>query len=149
MLEKRLLPYLRGEETFEAMPSSYWATYVLTELAIRGHGAEVAAFIKKHWAKMAEHGTTWETFEPVLGNESFSHAWSAHPLFHLMQILGGIRQTAPGWKRVTHDPCFVGDSLECTVPTPLGPIRSSWKRAGNEYEVHLKLPKGITAAPVR
>jgi hypothetical protein len=149
MLEKRLLPYLRGEEAFEAMPSSYWVTYVLTELAIRGHGAEVAAFIKKHWAKMAEHGTTWETFEPALGNESFSHAWSAHPLFHLMQILGGIRQTAPGWKRVTHDPCFVGDSLECTVPTPLGPIRSSWKRAGNEYEVHLKLPKGITAAPVR
>ena len=149
MLEKRLLPYLRGEETFEAMPSSYWVTYVLTELATRGHGAEVVAFIKKHWTKMAEHGTTWETFEPMRGNESFSHAWSAHPLFHLMQILGGIRQTAPGWKTITFDPSFLGDSLECTVPTPLGPIQSSWKRQGEKYDVELKLPKSITATRAR
>jgi hypothetical protein len=98
---------------------------------------------------MAEHGTTWETFEPGLGNESFSHAWSAHPLFHLMQILGGIRQTAPGWKAITFDPSFLGDSLECTVPTPLGPIQSSWKRQGEKYDVELKLPKGITATRAR
>jgi hypothetical protein len=146
MIEKRLLPYIRGEEVFEAMPSAYWVTYVLTELAKRGYGAEVVPFIKKHWTKMAEHGTTWETFEPGRGNESFSHAWSAHPLFHLMQILGGIRQTAPGWKTIAFDPTFIGDSLECTVPTPLGPIHSSWKRRGDTCAVELRLPKGITAA---
>ena len=146
MITKRLLPYIRGEEVFEAMPSAYWVTYVLTELAKRGYGAEVVPFIKKHWTKMAEHGTTWETFEPGRGNESFSHAWSAHPLFHLMQILGGIRQTAPGWKAIAFDPTFIGDSLECTVPTPLGPIHSSWKRRGDTCAVELRLPKGITAA---
>lgn len=146
MIEKRLLPYIRGEEVFEAMPSAYWVTYVLTELAKRGYGAEIVPFIKKHWTKMAEHGTTWETFEPSRGNESFSHAWSAHPLFHLMQILGGIRQTAPGWKAIAFDPTFIGDSLECTVPTPLGPIHSSWKRRGDTCAVELRLPKGITAA---
>jgi hypothetical protein len=127
------------------MPSSYWVTYVLTELSKRGYCGEVVAFITKHWTKMAEHGTTWETFEPCLGNESFSHAWSAHPLFHLMQILGGIRQTSPGWKTIDFDPTFFGDSLECTVPTPLGPIRSSWKRKGGTCAVDLRLPKGITA----
>jgi hypothetical protein len=145
MLEKRLLPYIRGEEAFEAMPSSYWVTYVLTELSKRGYQAEVIAFIKKHWTKMAEHGTTWETFDPGRGNESFSHAWSAHPLFHLMQILGGIRQTAAGWKTIAFDPTFIGDSLECAVPTPLGPIKSSWKRVGKRYKVTLRLPKGVTA----
>jgi hypothetical protein len=143
MLEKRILPYIRGEEGFEAMPSAYWVTYVLTELSNRGYGGEVVAFITKHWAKMAEHGTTWETFEPSRGNESFSHAWSAHPLFHLMQILGGIRQTAPGWKAMAFDPTFIGDSLQCTVPTPLGPIHTSWKREGEKVDVRLDIPKGM------
>lgn len=143
MLEKRILPYIRGEEGFEAMPSAYWVTYVLTELSQRGYGGEVVAFITKHWAKMAEHGTTWETFEPSRGNESFSHAWSAHPLFHLMQILGGIRQTAPGWKAMAFDPTFIGDSLQCTVPTPLGPIHTSWKREGEKVDVRLDIPKGM------
>lgn len=146
MLEKRLLPYIRGEETFEAMPSSYWVTYVLTELSKRGYAGEVVAFITEHWTKMAEHGTTWETFEPGRGNESFSHAWSAHPLFHLMQIIGGIRQTSPGWKSVAYNPTFIGDSLECTIPTPLGPIQPSWKRVGKAYEAELRLPKGVTAS---
>jgi hypothetical protein len=146
MLEKSLLPYIRGEQIFEAMPSSYWVTYVLTELSKRGYGAEVIAFIKKHWTKMAEHGTTWETFEPGLGNESFSHAWSAHPIFHLMQILGGIRQTAPGWKAIAHEPLLLGESLECTVPTPHGPIISTWKRRGDTCAVELKLPKGVVAS---
>lgn len=146
MLEQRLLPYLRGQETFEAMPSAYWVTYVLTELAKRGYGAEVVCFIKKHWAKMAEHGATWETFEPARGNESFSHAWSAHPLYHLMQILGGIRQTAPGWKRIAFEPVFLGESLKCSIPTPHGPIRSAWKRQGELCAVDLRLPKGITAS---
>ncbi len=146
MLGKRLLPYIRGEETFEAMPTSYWVTYVLTELSKRGYGTDVVTFIKTHWAKMAEHGTTWETFEPGRGNESFSHAWSAHPLYHLMQILGGIRQTAPGWETISFDPTFIGDFLDCRIPTPHGPIQSTWKRQGESHEVELFLPKGITAS---
>jgi alpha-L-rhamnosidase len=146
MLEKRLLPYIRGEEKFEAMPSAYWSTYLFTELSKRGHGAEVVAFIKKHWVKMAEHGTTWETFAPALGNESHSHAWSAHPLFHLMQIIGGIRQTSPGWKTVSYTPSFIGDSLDCAIPTPQGLIRSQWKRTGNKLRIALSLPPKISAS---
>jgi hypothetical protein len=103
----------------------------------------VVAFITKHWAKMAVHGTTWETFEPGRGNESFSHAWSAHPVFHLMQILGGIRQTSPGWKTIDFDPTVIGDSLECTVPTPLGAIHSFWKRTGENVDVKWDIPKGM------
>jgi len=36
------------------------------------------------WASILSKGTgmAWETFEPTRGNESFSHAWSAHPLYH-------------------------------------------------------------------
>ncbi len=62
-----------------------------------------------------------------------------------MQILGGIRQTTPGWKSISFDPTFLGDLLECTVPTPLGPIQSSWKRHEEKYDVELRQPEGITA----
>ena len=48
-------------------------------------------------------------------------------------------------KSIDFDPTFIGESLECTVPTPLGPIRSSWKRTGENYDVKLQLPKGTTA----
>jgi len=36
--------------------------------------------------------------------ESFSHAWSAHPLYHLMEILGGVRQTGLAWKTISFAP---------------------------------------------
>ena len=52
-------------------------------------------------------------------------------------------------KSIDFDPTFIGESLECTVPTPLGPIRSSWKRTGENYNVKLQLPKGTTATPKR
>ncbi len=74
IMEKWILPSIRGEETFEGMPSSYWVTYVLTELSKRGYSGEVRDFIRKHWTKMADHGTTWKTIEPGRRNESFSRA---------------------------------------------------------------------------
>jgi hypothetical protein len=56
-----------------------------------------------------------------------------------MQILGGIRQTVPGWKAMAFDPTFIGHSLQCTVPTPLGLIHSFWKRKGGACAVELRL----------
>lgn len=143
--EKSLLPYIRGEATPDIIPSAYWITYVFQVLAEAGFGAEVVDCVRARWLPMAEHGTTWENFAPRRGDESFSHAWSAHPLYHLMEILGGVRQTAPGWKEISFAPEFVGDSANVVVPTPLGAIRSDWTRDASGLRVSLKLPKGITA----
>jgi hypothetical protein len=144
-IKEILLPFIRGGTTPDISPSSYWTNYVFEVLTASGHGADVLRFIRKKWMPMAEHGTTWENFEPKAGEESFSHAWSAHPLYHLMQILGGVRQSAAGWKEILYQPCFIGDGAEVSVPTPLGIIQSMWKRHGNEVNVSLSLPEGITA----
>ena len=154
MIQKVLRPYLHAdhtptvEETADVMssgPSAYWVTYVYSVLAERGYGAEVVADIANQWAPMAEFGSTFERFHGGLGDGSQSHAWAAHPLFHLMQILGGVRQLAPGWKEVSYAPAFVGDHAEVTYPTPYGAIESSWRRTGDKIEARLKLPKGISA----
>ena len=49
----------------------------------------------------------------------------------------GLVEFAPG---------FTGESGGATVPTPRGPITSSWRREGAGVEVELRLPRGVTAA---
>ena len=63
----------------------------------------------------------------------------------LMQIIGGIRQTAAGGKKVSFAPEFIGEEAAVSVPTPLGTIASAWKRAGTTVAVNLALPRGVTA----
>jgi alpha-L-rhamnosidase len=148
VLEKILLPYVRGASSPKAKPSSYWITYVFTLLSEKGAGEDVVAFIKKHWLSMAEHGTTWENFAPARGDESFSHAWSAHPLYHLMQTVGGVVQTAPAWKEITFSPVFTGERCHTVIPSPRGEITAEWARQGDMIDVGLKLPAGVKARVV-
>ncbi len=143
MLEQSILPYVQGKLKTEIQPSAYWITYIYTELSERGYGEAVVADIRKRWAPMAAHGTTWENFAPVIAHESFSHAWSAHPLFHLMQIQGGVRQSAPAWQSIQIRPDFIGDSAKVVIPSPLGKIRTEWQRRGETIQGKLKLPKGM------
>lgn len=144
--ERFLLDYLRDETPHRAQPSAYWITYVYTALALRGHGADIIAHIRPRWQPMVAHGSTFELFRdhpefPI----SHSHAWSAHPLFHFMEIIGGIRQAAPAWRRIRFAPVFVGERGGATVPTPHGEIVSAWQRDGDRIGVELTLPRGVTA----
>lgn len=145
VLEKILLPYIRTETQPEVAPSVYWVTYVFSVLIERRYGQEVTNFIKKFWLPMAENGSTWEQLSPRIGYSSRSHAWSAHPLYHLMQTVGGIRQSAPAWKAITFQPTFYGDDSSVSIPTPQGLIRSSWKKIKYKLEVKLQLPYGVKA----
>ena len=140
-----LLPFIRGELVPEVSPSSYWITYVFEVLTDAGFGAEVVEFIRRKWKPMADFGTTWENFSPRPGEWSFSHAWSAHPLYHLMQTVGGIRQSQVGWKEIIFRPVFYSNYSRSTVPTPLGEIRSFWERKDRELVVELNLPEGMSA----
>ena len=145
VLNTILLPFLRGESEPKAIPSAYWITYLFSVLAEHGYGEEVVAYIKKRWLPMAEHGTTWEGFTPLRGAESHSHAWSAHPLFHLMQLVGGITQRSPAWKAINFKPVFIGTRNRTVIPSPHGPITGTWHRKGAKIFVEIKLPKKTKA----
>jgi hypothetical protein len=145
MLDRVLLPFVRGQEKPHVRPSAYWITYVFSVLADRGFGEDVVRCIREKWAPMVEHGTTFEGFEHTSGETSLSHAWSAHPIFHLARIIGGIRQAAPAWTRIVFEPEFIGDRGGATVPTPQGPVTSAWKRDGKVVRVSLSLPRDVVA----
>lgn len=139
-----LLPFLRGELKTHADPSSYWHVYLYDLMAGEGHGAEVYADILKKWREMADYGTAFENFETRRSANSSSHAWSAHPLFLMPRILGGIRQTAPAWRKVSFNPLFIEDSGSIVWPTPRGKIRFEWRKLPDgSFEKKLDLPEGI------
>ena len=145
-MERYLLDYLHDESGHTVKPSAYWITYVYAVLAARGHGAAVVAHLRPRWELMVAYGSTFELFRDHPEFQiSHSHAWSAHPLFHLMQIIGGVRQAAAAWRRIDYAPVFVGDYGGCTVPTPLGPVTSAWRREGANVQVELALPRGMSA----
>jgi hypothetical protein len=148
MLEKIILPFIRMEEQDCAKPSLFWTTYVFEVLREKGYGAEVINYIKKKWKPMIPTGTTWEHYnwEPGAGGSS-SHAWTAHPSYHFVNIISGITQMAPLWKKIKLSPCFIEGvhNAECVIPAPPGQIKSAWSEgAPGCFDVNIELPEGVS-----
>ena len=83
------------------------------------------------WRTMLDLGltTTAETPEPT---RSDSHAWSAHPNYHLLATLLGIRPTQPGFRSVAITPAL-GKLKRASgkMPHPNGTISVRLQRVGN------------------
>ena len=133
-----------------AKASSYWVTYVYDAAEVLGHERLMLDHLRARWAPMLPWGGCFETFdapeEP--GVYSVSHAWAAHPLYHLMRTLGGVRQAAPGWAQVLFRPILNWTHARraaADYPTPRGMIRSRWHVRGNEAQVTLEVPEGVEA----
>jgi len=151
MFEKRILPFLDNEALECATPSIYWSCYVLTLARAHGFANEVLQYITRNWTPFIPYGTCPENFGTTIGNafgnDSFSHAWSAHPTFHLMNILGGVVQKDVGWNVICFEPLFPEgiDWVRSVQPTPHGIIESSWERIDGKIQIELSLPIGVTA----
>jgi hypothetical protein len=147
MLEKRILPFLRGEALNVPVPSAYWTSYVLTVARMKGFEAEAVDFVRRMWRPMVPFSSCFETFDTKSEIFTVSHAWSAHPVFHLMNLLGGIIQEETNWNSVTFKPYFAPELefVRIKHPTPHGIIESSWERVGEMVRVQLRLPDGIAA----
>ena len=150
MLDSVLLPYIRGEKVPGGQPSSYWITYVYDVLESAGHGREVAAHIREHWAPMIAWGGTAESWGKNGRASTNTHAWSAHPIYHFTRTLAGVTQTGTAWETVRFAPVLDFPSVDhaaATIPTPHGLIHASWQRTTTGgIDVGLSLPKGITAS---
>lgn len=145
LIAKRLLPYLRGKQIPGALPSSYWVSYVYEFMKRSGYGAEVARHIRAQWAPMIPSGGTWEVFKIRFGMSSVTHAWAAHPLYHLTGTLGGVMQNDVAWKEIIFMPVIIPEygPVNTVVPTPHGNIKSGWRVQGGKARVTLELPRGV------
>lgn len=96
------------------------------------------------WREMLARGLTTFAEEPD-PTRSDSHAWSAHPNYHMLALIAGIRPSAPGFAAVRIAPALGPlDAVEATVPHPEGAIRVQLERAGAEgLHGQVTLPEGL------
>lgn len=129
MAEKCLLPFLRGEETPFAAPTSFWCTYLFEAAQQLGCRREVLPFLREHWGRMIPCGGTWEHLEwNEEDGQSCCHAWSSHPATHLPNLLLGLRQLAPVWREAecSPDPSLLTESGRILLPLPPGDLIAEW-----------------------
>jgi hypothetical protein len=146
MLKKRLLPSLKDGKLTCAVPSAFWSTNLFECLHELGHGSEVIDFIRRKWAPMLPTGTTWEGYEwNEKAGSSCSHAWTAHPSYHFVNILVGLKQSAPAWREVRWAPVMVKgiDQAEAVIPTPQGLLKAAWHRKGRKADLRIEVPAGM------
>ncbi|MCX8081861.1 MAG: family 78 glycoside hydrolase catalytic domain [bacterium] len=101
--EEILLPPMRQKplthpNIIEASPFFYY--YVIEALKkVGGYEKQIMDFIKSRWGKMLDSGATtcWEMWNPDPGVTSLCHAWSAHPIVHFIEIIGGVRPVSYNW----------------------------------------------------
>lgn len=109
-VEEILLPPMKREplthpDIVEASPFFYY--YVIEAMKkVGGYEKEIIEFIKRRWGRMIEEGATtcYETWNVRKGGISLCHAWSAHPVIHFIEIIGGIKPAGPLWRKVRKYP---------------------------------------------
>ena len=104
------------------------------------------------WGFMRKHGATtiWEHWEHLTGNGMNSHNHIAFTgiAAWMMKYLAGIQPSpeAPGFQKVILAPVFPEglDHASGELLTPLGLIRTSWKRDASGVLFEAQLPVGCT-----
>lgn len=102
-----------------------------------------------YWRELSANGfsTVPEMPEP---SRSDCHAWGAHPRFHAVASILGIRPAAPGFAKVRVQPML--GPLEWangTWPHPLGDINVALHRKGGQVHGRVELPRGLPGVLVR
>ncbi|MBU0477414.1 hypothetical protein KKC91_02465 [bacterium] len=147
-LVKQNYPQAEGAKGAKGIPSPFFMHYIFEALKKCGCMEEVADCIYRWWGEMVAKGlsTTEEVWNAKPGLESLCHAWSAHPIIHLSNILLGIWQKSPGWNKICFSPTFTCvNFVRGKVATPKGIIESGWERTKAGIKTYLSLPQGITA----
>jgi hypothetical protein len=147
-VEKQLVPVSKGGLEQPMMPTAFFSYYILEAMKKAGATAEAADCVKRWWTELlaGEKSTTQEHWKTRPGEGSMCHAWSAHPVVHLSNILLGIWQTSAGWDTIRFEPTFtMVNDVHGKVATPHGVIETGWKTLSKGHEVFVKLPKGMKA----
>ena len=96
------------------------------------------------WRKFVAQGlkTTPEHFED---GRSDCHAWSAHPMFHVMTSVLGIRPVSFGFEQLIIRP-QLGELSEASgeMIHPKGVVRVQLQRHGDRLTGEVELPDGVT-----
>ncbi|MBC8078959.1 MAG: alpha-L-rhamnosidase [Gorillibacterium sp.] len=124
--------------------SLYFKFYLHRALKLAGFGDSYRQSMQS-WVSMLELGFT--TFPECgdLETRSDCHAWSASPLYDLLNIVAGIGSGAPGFKKVLIEPTFNGfPFIRARMPHPQGELSLHLENEGERVQGWIELPLGLT-----
>ena len=102
-----------------AKATIYSSFYVIDAFYQHGEGAEMHRRLDA-WRTLPDMGFT-STPEMPEPTRSDAHAWGAHPAWHSLASIAGVRPAAPGFARVRVAPCPGTKTLvRCQVAHPRG-----------------------------
>jgi len=128
-----------------ARASAYFTHYLFEACALAGRG-DVLFERLAPWLELAAKGfrTTPEYFGVT---RSDCHAWSAHPLYHFLATVLGVRPAAPGFEQVAVRP-LPGPlpRISGTVAHPRGVVRAELAFEGGTLTGTVQLPEGVSGS---
>ena len=125
------------------IPASYYFRFYLARALEHAGLGNLYLSSLGPWRALLPMGfSTWP--EMPGDSRSDSHAWSAHPTFDLLTIVGGVHPGSPGFRTVRIAP-ELGDLKKLTVryPHPLGEIVAHYEWEGELLKVEIILPAGL------
>jgi alpha-L-rhamnosidase len=126
------------------MPASYYFRFYLARALEHAGLGNLYLSSLGPWRELLPMGfSTWP--EMPGDSRSDSHAWSAHPTYDLLTIVGGIHPGTPGFGtvRIAPEP---GDLKKLTIryPHPQGEIIAHYEIVGSALHAEITLPTGLT-----
>ena len=126
------------------IPASYYFRFYLARALEHAGLGNLYLSSLGPWRELLPMGfSTWP--EMPGDSRSDSHAWSAHPTYDLLTIVGGIQPGTPGFATVRIAP-GLGDLKKLTVryPHPLGEIVAHYEMAGGSLHAEITLPANLS-----
>lgn len=136
---------LEDQSLIRVLP--YFGHYLCDALARLGRG-DVLVERLHGWKAFLDAGL--KTFpEHGILERSDCHAWSAHPLYHMLHTLLGIRPGSFGFETVEVRPC-PGPlrKLDGAVPHPKGEVSVALEVSGKHLVADITLPEGVAGTLV-
>ncbi|MET0375144.1 MAG: alpha-L-rhamnosidase C-terminal domain-containing protein, partial [Rhizorhabdus sp.] len=142
--EQRRAVMQRVLDDASILPASFYFRFYVDEALRRSGLADRYLDRLGPWREMLRNGltATAETPEP---SRSDSHAWSAHPNYHLLATVLGIQPAAPGFKAIAIEPAMGSlKRAEGSMPHPAGMLRVRLRRSGKDgLRAAIDLPPGV------
>jgi hypothetical protein len=128
-----------------AEPSIFYRHYLFEALGKLGLMEKIQPELKL-WSSFLDAGFRTAPETPV--NKTFNqrsdcHGWGAHPLYHLITGIAGIKPAAMGFKAVLIQP-QLGPWREVTAQCihPQGMISARYVKEGTKLVAEISLPEG-------
>ena len=127
------------------LANTYFSHFVFTALGKAGRFDLALNQMRRFYEPMLATGTTtlWESFDPAA---SLCHAFSGTPVYQLSANVLGVQPLEPGFSKVRIAPQLCDlEYARGAYPTTHGRIHVRWRRTGDELQLDIELPAGVTA----